>query len=90
MSKNYVTVNQNPGINDNVNVSFGLIWKVTDLSTNTLVTTSGRLGTTDLADTLTQVQNGWQVRAADYTFTYQNQIVLILHQDDTTTVVTPT
>lgn len=90
MSENYVTVNQNPGINDNVNASFSLIWKVTDLSTNTLVTTSGRLGTTDLADTLTQVQQGFQNRAADYTFTYKNQIVLILHQDDTTTAVTPT
>ncbi len=70
------------GINEQTLVTFGDVWKVTDLSNRTLVTTSGRLNTSTLEDTVAQTIQGWQNRQGDFSFDLNGTIVAILHPDN--------
>lgn len=83
MAEIFVNLQQNPGIEDNVSISFGTPWEVRDLSTGNLITNSGRLNTNTLNATILAVIQAYQNRKADYTFTLNNVIVAILHQNDT-------
>lgn len=83
MTVNFVTLQQSTAINDNINTTFGVLYEIRDLSTGDLVTTSGELNTSTLNATILSVIQSFQNRKADYTFTLNNVIVAILHQNDT-------
>lgn len=74
---------QNVGIGQNLGAKFGDVWRVTDSVSGTLITTSGRLNTTTLDDTITETINGFQNRKEDYIVVLNGLIVAILHPDDT-------
>lgn len=75
--------NDDLGINDDLGLTFEAVWIVRDMSNGHLITTSGRLNTNTLQDTIDQTTIDFPDRMADYTFSLDGTIQAILHVDDT-------
>ncbi len=83
--KEYVSEEQSLGLGESVTVGFGDVWKVAELSPRGLVTTSGRLGITDLNVLMATLISDFGPRTVDWTVTLHGTIVKILHPDDSIT-----
>jgi hypothetical protein len=85
MSQINSSVNQNIGPTETVNVSFSPVYKVCALSTQGLITTSGRLNVNTLSQVVAIIISDYSNRDEDWVITYEGVVVATVHVNSSVT-----
>jgi hypothetical protein len=80
-----VTENQNLGIIEGLEISKSPVWKVAEVSSRGLITTSGRLKVNSLAAVVAIIIADYSNRPVDWIITYEGVVVATVHIDDSVT-----
>jgi hypothetical protein len=86
MAHDYITSNQDLGMNQSTVLEFHPVYKVAEASPRGLVTTSGRLGVTNLTDTINLIIANYSNRPVDWLVSLNGVIVAQIHKDDSVTL----
>jgi hypothetical protein len=85
MAKDYVSVDQKAGFNQSATVEFHSVYKVAEISKRGLITTSGRLGVTNLTDVVAIIIADYSNRPMDWIVSLNGVVVAQIHTDDSVT-----
>lgn len=85
MGIDYLTEDQKLGVTQSTTVQFGAVYKVAELSSRGLITTSGRLRLTTLDEVTNTIIADYSNRPVDWVVTLNGLVVATVHVNDSIT-----